>query len=262
MERKRKTMRAIIAHPIPEEQARIASILKKTGIFQVRYMTHDGLDCLREVISTQPDLLILDAVLDKIDGLEVLRRLKEFPLIRTKCLMLTSYSSYIKDYALCLGADYCLMAPYADGVLAEAARMQVLPPEASFDDREIDAESARILRNIGVPTRLKAYPFVQAAVRILIRDPDLVRRRCVVKGLYGSIAQYFKVPDSRVERAMRTLTNRVFDKGDREYLAQYFTSSDMQQAHATNTDFLVTLTHLVKEALKTNAAERNNAQSR
>lgn len=262
MERKRKTMKAIIAHPIPEEQERITSILKKTGIFQVRYVTHDGLDCLREVISTQPDLLILDAVLDKIDGMEVLRRLKEFPLIQTRCLMLTSYSNYVKEYALCLGADYCLTAPYADGVLAEAARMQVLPPEASFDDREIDAESARILRNIGVPTRLKAYPYVQAAVRILIRDPDLVRRRCVVKGLYGSIAQHFNVPDSRVERAMRTLTNRVFDKGDREYLAQYFTPSDMQQAHTTNTDFLITLTHLVREALKANAAARNNVMSR
>lgn len=249
MERKRKFMQVVIAHPIPEEQLRIASLLKQEGMFRVRHMTHDGLDCLREVVATQPDLLIIDTVLDKIDGLEVLRRLKEFPLRRTKCLLLTSYQGYLKDHALSLDADYCLLAPFADGVLLEAVRMLMLPSEPSASDRDIDAQTIRLLRDIGVPNRLKAYPYVLAGVRILYRDPGLVRRRRVVKDLYGAVAQHFGVTPLNVERAMRTLSNRAFDKGDRESLTRCFNPADVQQGHIINTDFLVAITRQVTQNL-------------
>lgn len=249
VEKKEKLKQVVIAHPIPEEQARIVATLKKEGMFHVRHVTHDGLDCLREVVALQPDLLILDTVLDKIDGLEVLRRLKEFSCVKTKCLLLTSYGRYVTEHSACFGADYCLIAPFADRVLAETVRTLVLPSETFYRDEEIDAQTIQILRTIGVPPRLKGYAYVVEAVRILLRDPGLVRRRCVVKELYGVIAQHFGVTLLQVERSMRTLTNKVFDKGEREDLAQYFSPSDVQQAHATNTDFLTTLAYLVRQRL-------------
>ena len=243
-------MQVIIAHPISEERQRIATLLKEEGTFRVRHMTGDGLDCLREVVATQPDLLILDAVLDKIDGIEVLRRLKEFPLTRTRCLMLTSFKNYIKERALCLGADYCLITPCADSVLIETVRMLLLPTETSVSDKELDDQTGQVLHKIGVPNRLKAYPYVLHGVRILYRDPELVRRRCVVKELYNVIAQRFDVTLMQVERAMRTLSERVLDKGDPEYLNRYFNAADIQRGRITNTDFLTTLTRLVKERLE------------
>ncbi len=249
MVKKRKYLQVVIAHPIPEERARIAALLKREGIFRVHHMTENGLDCLREVVSTQPDLLILDTVLDKVDGMEVLRRLREFPLTRTRCLAITSFKDYVKERALCLGADYCLIAPYADNVLVEAARMLLLPPESAVSDRELDEQTSRVLRDIGVPARLKAYPYVLHAVRILYRDPELVRRRCVVRELYGVIAQRFGVSLCQVERAMRTLSARALDKGDPEALARCFSSAELQRGHLTNTDLLVALTRLVSERL-------------
>ncbi len=257
MEKKRRNVQVVIAHPIPEEQQRIASVLKKDGHFRIRHMTCDGLDCLREVLAIQPDLLIMDAVLDKIDGMEVLRRLKEFPQSQTKCLMLSTYGGYVKNYASFLGADFCLVTPYADSTLIESVRMLLQPPEATFSDKEICAETARILRRLGVPERLKAHAYTIDGVRILIRDPELVRRRQVVKELYGTIAQHFDASGERVERTMRTLTTRLFSKGDPERLAEYFSPSDLQQGHINNTDFLTTLAYWVKKGLEDNASNQD-----
>lgn len=257
MEKKRKNVQVVIAHSIPEEQQRIASLLKKDGHFRVRHMTHDGLDCLREVVATQPDLLIMDAVLDKIDGLEVMRRLKEFPRSKTKCLMLTTYGGYVKDYTSFLGADFCLVTPCSDSVLIESVRMLFRPPETAFSDKDIYTEAARILRYLGVPDRLKAHAYAIDGVRILIRDPELVRRRQVVKELYGTIAQHFDVTGVRVERTMRTLTTRLFSKGNAECLGQYFSQADLQQGHINNTDFLTTLAYWVKKNLADNSSGQN-----
>ncbi len=259
MEKKRKNVQVVIAHPIPEEQQRIAALLKKEGGFRIRHMTCDGLDCLREVVATQPDLLIVDTVLDKIDGLEVMRRLKEFPLSKTKCLMLTTYGGYVKNYASFLGADFCLVTPCADSALVESVRMLLQPPETTFSDKDIYAETAHILRHLGVPDRLKAHAYTIDGVRILIRDPELVRRRQVVRELYGTIAQHFDVTGERVERTMRTLTTRLFNKGDPECLAEYFSPSDLQQGHMNNTDFLTTLVYWVKKNLTDSDSGENVA---
>lgn len=253
MEKNRKPIQVVIAHPLAEEQQRIASLLKREGIFRVRHMTHDGLDCLREAVSIQPELLIVNMVLDKVDGLEVLRRLKEFPLPHTKCLMLTDYNGYLREQALLSGADYCLLTPCADGVLTERVRMLVLPPAPIHSDEAIDAASVLVLRTMGASDHLKGYAYVLNALRILVRDPDLIRQRRVTRDLYGPIAENFSVPAIHIERTMRTLTSRLFQRGDPEHLAKYFSASDIQQGTITNSDFLTATLRFVTKALEEQA---------
>lgn len=251
MNERKNIVQAIVAHPIPAEQVRITSILEKDGRFHVSFTTHDGLECLRQVSLNQPALLILDAVLDRVSGLEVLRRLQEFPEPRPRCLMLTSYGNYVQEYAQCSGADYCLIAPYSDKALIDSACMLVQSLPVFFTDREIDAATVRVLRELDVPTRLKGYSYIKDSIRLLIRDPDLVRRRCVVSDLYGVIAVKYGFKNAQpVERAMRTLVDRVFKRGNPVYLAKYFGDAELRQSHATNTDFLLALAQFVRAALE------------
>lgn len=254
MRKNRKNIQVMIAHPRVEEQTRIATLLKRAGNFQVRYMTHDGLECLREAVSIHPDLLVMDLVLDKIDGLEVLHRLKEFPLPNTKCLVLTDYSGYLEKQALLNGADYCILTPCADNVLVERMRMLVLPPAQTYSDADIDAETIRVLRMIGAPDHLKAYDYVLDAVRILVRDPDIIRQRRVIKDLYGAIAQHYDIPSAQIERTMRTLTDHLFKDSTLEHLEKFFNLSDSRRSKITNSNFLSTVLALVNSALKENRA--------
>lgn len=256
MEKRSKVLQAVVAHPVPAEQQRIADILQKDGCFQVSYMTHDGLDCLREVVSSQPDLVILDAVLEKIDGLEVLRRLKEFSLPRTKRVLTTSYRSYPHDQALLSGADYCILMPCPDNILAQRVRELVLPFQAVILDKDINAYTVQILRAIGARESLKGYYYARDGVRMLVRDPGLVIRRKITTELYGGIAALYEGATSgQVERALRTLTDHILADNSAEMLIQYFTPADVAKSEITNTAFLTAIANRVSDRLQAKQVE-------
>ncbi len=251
MEKKKHTLQVIIAHPDPAEQQRIASALKRGGVFSICHITHDGLDCLREVVSVQPDLLILAMVLEKIDGLEVLRRLQEFSLKNTKYMVIADHHSYLLQHAALAGADHCILTPFSHEVLAQRAKDLVLPPEVVYSDQEIDAQTVRVLMALGARENTKGYLYVLDGVRILVRDPRLVSRRRVTDELYGSIAKFHDLNNSnQVERAIRTLTARIFRENSAELLEQYFGPVGIRRARITNTDFLTSLTRTVTENLR------------
>lgn len=246
---KEKIFQVILAHPIPEEQQRIRKALEGSGQFRVNYTTHDGLDCLREVVAQRPDLVILDMVLDKIDGLEVLRRLKEFSLPGIKYLVTSSYGGYLAEQAVLTGADYCLLAPYSYDVLVERAKQILVPPQTVHSDREIDKETAYVLLQIGAPDHLRGYGFVMEGVRIVVRDPEVIRRRKVTRELYQVLADAHGIPLLRVERVMRTLITNIFDHNPPELLSRYFKLSNIHNGRITNTAFLSTVSALVMERL-------------
>lgn len=246
---KEKVYHVVLAHPIPAEQQRITQALEETGCFNVIHVTYDGLDCLREVVSVQPDLVILDMVLDKIDGLEVLRRLREFSLPKTKYLVTSNYTSYLNHFAALSGASHCILAPYSCEMLVERARQILTPPQVVLADRTIDALTTCVLAQLGAPDHLKGYPYAIECVRILVRDPDLVRRRRVTQELYHAIADTHGIPMYRVERVLRTLIEQVFDNNSAEVLARYFNRSSLQRSRLTNTAFLSGVANQVRERL-------------
>lgn len=247
-----KKFKMIIAHPIPEERQRIAAHFESSGLFSVCYMTHDGLDCLREAVSLQPDLVLVHGVLDKIDGLEVLRRLEEFPLSKTKRIYITNYNNFLAEHAAISGADHCILTPCPDEVLFQRSCELMIPPQESVSDEEINTHTAHILHVISAPTNKKGYYYAIDGVRILVRDPKLVMRRKVIAELYGAIARLHGLERSeQVERCLRTLTSRVLAKNSAATLREYFNLSDIQRGRITNTAFLTAIAKRVTEALRT-----------
>lgn len=247
---KEKTFQVIVAHAVPEEQARIRKALEGSGRFRVSYMTHDGLDCLREVVARQPDLVVLDMVLDKIDALEVLRRLKAFSLSGTKYLVTSCYAGYLGEQAVLAGASYCLLAPYSYEVLTERATQLLVPPQAVFSDHEIDKATAYILRQISAPEHLIGYSYVLESMRILIRDPEIIRRRRVTQELYQVMADSHQIPLARVERVMRTLTEHIFKHNAVETLTRFFNLAHVHRGSISNTAFLSAVCALVQARLE------------
>lgn len=258
---KRKAFQVVLAQPVPEEQQRIRKALEGSGQFHVCYVTHDGLDCLREVIAQQPDLVVLDMVLDKIDGLEVLRRLKEFSPSGTKCLVTSCYAGYLSEQALLAGADYCLLAPYSCEVLTERATQLLVPPKTVRSDQEIDRETVRVLAQMDAPDHLHGYTFTVEAVRIVVRDPEVIRRRKVTQEVYQVLADAHGIPLSRVERVMRTLTDHIFKAHPSEYLAQFFNLTAVHRGRITNAAFLSAVSALVIERLNERKGSANDANS-
>ena len=85
----------------------LRSILSPHAEFKIVGEAIDGLDAIDRAGNLRPDLILMDAQMPGIDGVEATRRIKErFPEI--KVLLLTVHTSYIEE-AIAAGVDGYLM---------------------------------------------------------------------------------------------------------------------------------------------------------
>jgi excisionase family DNA binding protein len=91
----------------------------------------DGYEALIKVGSFQPDLIVLDAMMPLLDGVEVCRRLRASPATRgIRILGLTGHPEIVQAL-LQAGADRCLTKPSGLGRVAEEAGRLLALPSAS-----------------------------------------------------------------------------------------------------------------------------------
>jgi two-component system alkaline phosphatase synthesis response regulator PhoP len=106
----------------------------------------DGEDALRELLIDPPDCMVLDLMMPKVDGVEVLRRREQNKLAsRTRVLVLTAKTD-TKDAVWCweLGADEYLMKPVDPERLAREVRLLLArTPSELRHRREVGLADAR-----------------------------------------------------------------------------------------------------------------------
>ena len=97
---------------------------------------HDGASGLEALENTPPDLAILDVKMPRMDGMEVLRRLRQTSQIPV--IMLTSKDEEIDEIlGFNLGADDYIHKPFSQRLLLE--RVKALLRRAGIDANEADA---------------------------------------------------------------------------------------------------------------------------
>ena len=112
---------------VVEDEEILLTALKEellTGDYEVEGAI-DGLDGLEKAKSMHPDLILLDLVMPKMDGMEMLQKLKADPEIKDiPVVILTNLSDYERiSEALSLGAmDYLVKANYKLEDLLEKVR--------------------------------------------------------------------------------------------------------------------------------------------
>jgi DNA-binding response OmpR family regulator len=83
------------------------SLLEIKGI-EVVSIAEDGLQAITDFTTTNPDLIILDLMIPKMNGLDVLRNIR-LKSEAVTIIVLTNYNqSYFRELCTSLGADYFL----------------------------------------------------------------------------------------------------------------------------------------------------------
>lgn len=85
-----------------------------------------GEEALKLIESAKPDILLLDIVMPGVDGLEVLRRLREFSRMP---VIAFSASPENQDPALCAGANDFMHKPFDTEFMVEKIREFLPKPE-------------------------------------------------------------------------------------------------------------------------------------
>lgn len=213
----------------------------------------DGIEALNMLAQFKPDLLLMDLVLPKLDGLEVLRRLSKSGN-RSSIIVLSAFvnSKVIADCSA-LGADYFMPKPCDIPALLSRIRQLSgnlesgsVPPAgvdcrqqlaARRQDVDLEAVVTDIIHEIGVPAHIKGYQYLREAIILTIKDMDMIN--AVTKVLYPEVARKFNTTPSRVERAIRHAIEVAWDRGDIETLQKFFgyTVSNIK-GKPTNSEFI------------------------
>ncbi len=213
----------------------------------------NGLDALALIAELKPNVVLLDLVLTKLDGLEVLRRLPESG-VKPHVIILSGFVNN-KVVADCsnLGADYFMPKPCDTPVLLSRIRQlacmeKSTVPSAGFEcaamaqqqNREnmnLEAVVTDIIHEIGVPAHIKGYQYLREAIILTINDMEMIN--AVTKVLYPEVAKKFGTTPSRVERAIRHAIEVAWDRGDIEVLQKFFgyTVSNVK-GKPTNSEFI------------------------
>ena len=187
-------------------------------------MAENGADALDIIDREQPDVVLLDIVMPRLDGMGVLRELSQRTQ-RPRVIMFTALKSdSVVNRAVELGASYFMVKPadpkhIHEQILAVArddmplSPAPVLPPDTPgrYARWSPDERVANLFLSIGIPAHVKGYQYLREAVRMVIEDHDVINR--ITKELYPGIARRYGTSSSKVERAMRHAIEVAWNRG-------------------------------------------------
>lgn len=233
----------------------LAQALQRADGFQVVGTACDGEQAIRLISDRKPDVLVLDLMLSKQDGISVLRataNMERRPVTLATSAFLTEY---VSSTAASLGVRYLMLKPCDMTALVE--RLEEIrggetlryPAKRQMDKTSIESMVTSIIHEIGVPAHIKGYQYLREAIIIAVNDMDVIN--AITKVLYPQVAKTFQTTPSRVERAIRHAIEVAWDRGDLDTLQRFFgyTVSNTK-GKPTNSEFIALIADKLQLQLK------------
>ena len=204
------------------------------------YNGNEGLKIIKEG-KLEYDLIVLDLIMPKKDGIAVLRDLKENNINRN-IIVATSYNApdtirKVSEY----GVTYYILKPFDLPDLED----KILDTFTTSSKKSINILSnnlqisiSKMLHELGMPSHIKGYQYIREAISMVYDNPDIVGG--ITKELYPELATKFDTTVSRVERAIRHAIEVSWNRGDWDLMEEIFGHSvDIDKP--TNSEFIVTV---------------------
>ena len=245
----------LIADSAEDFSTALTAALQRTSGFQVVGTAADGEQAVRMITERKPDILILDLMLPKKDGLGVLKAISGME--RKPITLATSafVTEYVSTAAANLGVRYLMLKPC--DLTAVVERLEELRAGESLrmstsrrgGKTSIESMVTSIIHEIGVPAHIKGYQYLREAIIIAVNDMDVIN--AITKVLYPQVAKAFQTTPSRVERAIRHAIEVAWDRGDLDTLQRFFgyTVSNTK-GKPTNSEFIALIADKLQLQMK------------
>lgn len=216
-----KKMRVILADAGEEYRLLLKQALEETGEFDVVGCTGNGHEAQELVAHHQPELLITDLLLPELDGLALLRNLRQIKCT-TKIIVMSAFcTEQMVQQVAQLGAYYFMTKPCQLDSLLALMRQAVQPEDGLlFFPAALEGIVSTYLHKMGMPAHLKGFRYARESILLSIREPDLLN--ALTKELYPRVAKIFGVNAAQVERSLRTAIEHTWDGGNQSMLQSYF----------------------------------------
>ena len=250
-----KRTSVLIADNSEEFCSALCSALQRSEVFYVTGVANDGEQAMRLLEERQPDVLVLDLMLAKRDGLSILKDLAGKD--HRPAILATSgfVTDYVASAAAGLGVSYLVLKPCDMEALVDrmeeirGGETQRTVSLRKNGPQNIETMVTNIIHEIGVPAHIKGYQYLREAIIIAVNDMDVIN--AITKVLYPQVAKTFQTTPSRVERAIRHAIEVAWDRGDLDTLQRFFgyTVSNTK-GKPTNSEFIALIADKLQLQLK------------
>ena len=225
----------------------------------------DGEAAYKLIKDKEPDVVLLDMVMPKLDGIGVMERVNNDENIRkTPSFVMISAVGHeqITESAFSHGADYYIMKPFNNEMVlnriksirnvrsvSDMKMVNAYEKVKESSERDLESEITTIIHEIGVPAHIKGYQYLRDAIIMSVQDMDMLNS--VTKVLYPGIAKKYHTTASRVERAIRHAIEVAWSRGKMDTIDEMFgyTVSNYK-GKPTNSEFIALVTDRIRLQMK------------
>ena len=223
----------------------VSEYFKNNEKIEISKCCYDGEEGLNYILDNKDsyDLILLDLIMPKKDGIYVLDELKKKDLINN-LIVETSYNApdvirKVSEY----GVNYYILKPFELSDLEN----RILDVMKQNDSRSInlfqhnlELSVTKILHELGMPSHIKGYQYIREGIMMIYNNPDIIGG--ITKELYPDVATKYDTTVSRVERAIRHAIEVSWNRGNWDLMEEVFGHSiDIDKAKPTNSEFIVTV---------------------
>lgn len=241
----------------------IDSVLSKDTAIQIIGKAKNGQEAYELIRKSTPDVVILDLIMPKMDGLSLMNKVNEDgAMIKMPFFIITSAISnenVIQD-AFGYGAGYYLLKPFETNMIADRVKgvksYNKRIPETKkiigagedrkhFMERNIENDVTSIIHDVGVPAHIKGYQYLREAIIMSVNDNEMLNS--ITKILYPSIAKKFQTTSSRVERAIRHAIEVAWNRGRMDTIDELFGYTiNAEKGKPTNSEFIALIADKIR----------------
>ncbi len=207
---------------------RLIDKLSEYDIFSIS-SARDGIETIEKINTEKPDVVLLDIIMPKLDGIAVLEYVQT-NIKSNKPIYIVfsaiSQENYINK-VMNLGASYYILKPFDEAVIAariiqlysdinKAVQFKVKNKNSNLDvrsknqqDDELKVLATKYMREYGLKAHMTGYSYIRD---IIVTAFDIYcQTGSMPKGIYRAIADKNKVSVQKVERAIRNCFESVKD---------------------------------------------------
>ncbi len=254
-------LKVLIADDNPRVASAVEDILKDDAEIEVVGRAEDGNETMGMIEETGPDVLLLDLIMPKLDGLGVLEKLhrkRGSGKIPEVIVMSSISQERVSETAMNLGAAYYVLKPFDKEAML--SRVQHFKPwvrtrlitgagEKTRTEEvaryNLESDVTNIIHEIGVPAHIKGYQYLRDAIMMSVDDSEMLNS--ITKILYPSIAKQHNTTPSRVERAIRHAIEVAWSRGKVDTIDELFGYTvNNGKGKPTNSEFVALIADKIR----------------
>ncbi|MGI6006769.1 MAG: sporulation transcription factor Spo0A [Ruminococcus sp.] len=243
----------------------LGSIIREDDDLELVGQADNGKDIYNIIKEKEPDVVLLDIIMPKVDGLTVMEKVNQDQTMKKHPAFIVVSAvgqERITEDAFNLGAYYYILKPFDNDMIinrikhiknhaVNRERIRDIRKIGSSDskkeyiEKNLEMDVTNIIHEIGVPAHIKGYQYLRDAIIMSVQDMEMLNS--ITKILYPTIAKKHQTTPSRVERAIRHAIEVAWSRGKMDTIDELFGYTvSTGKGKPTNSEFIALIADKIR----------------